>query len=226
MAMGGGGFTMDDPLLDRYVLGLVDSPKPKVCFVPTASGDAAAYIDQFTTAFTAYGAEPSVLRLFERDVDDIVEFLGSQDAVYVGGGNTVNMLAIWKLHGVDDALRNAWEKGVVLAGLSAGACCWFEAFTTNSYGSDSVAAGDGLGFLEGSFSPHHSSEPTRRPALARMIGDGTLPPGFACDDFAAIHFEDTGHQAITSRRDAAAYRVAPGEVDTWKEVQLTSSYLG
>ncbi len=224
--MGGGGFTMEDPLLDRYVLGLLDSPKPAVCFVPTASGDSLSYIEKFTTAFTAYGAEPSVLRLFERDVDDIVGFLATRDLIYVGGGNTLNMLAIWNLHGVDTALRTAWESGVVLAGLSAGAGCWFEAFTTHSFGADTAAAGEGLGFLEGSFSPHHSSEPTRRPAVARMIADGTLPPGYACDDFAAIHFRDDTHRAIVSRPDAAAYRVTPGDGDTWSETRLDGAYLG
>ncbi len=217
---------MDDPLLDRFVLDLVDSPKPRVCFVPTAAGDSPGYVDKFTTAFTAYGAEPSVLGLFYPDVDDIVAFLCAKDVVYVGGGNTVNMLAIWKLHGVDTALRTAWENGVVLAGLSAGACCWFEAFTTDSFRVNSADPMSGLGFLEGSFSPHHSSEPARRPAFGRLIANGTLPPGLACDDFAAIHFHDDIPQAITSHRGAAAYRVTPGEGDTWDEVKLPAAYLG
>ena len=227
VAMGGGGFSMDDPLLDWFVLDLVDAPKPKVCFIPTASGDSPGYIDKFHAAFTAYGATPSVLNLFYRDVDNLVEFLGTQDVIYVGGGNTVNMLAVWSIHGVDAALRAAWEGGVVLAGLSAGANCWFDAFTTDSFRIGRADPAEGLGFLQGSFSPHHSSEPARRPAFAHLIADGTLPPGYACDDFAAIHFLGTEtHQAVISQPEAAAYRVNRGDDGTFDEVRLAAAYLG
>lgn len=224
--MGGGGFSMDDPLLDRFVLDLVDSPSPKVCFIPTASGDSPGYIDKFTTAFTAYGAQPSVLSLFYREVDNIVEFLGGQDIIYVGGGSTVNMLNIWDIHGVDAALRMAWATGVVLAGLSAGANCWFEWFTTDSFRVGRADPAEGLGFLKGSFSPHHSSEPARRPEYAKLIASGTIPDGYACDDYAAIHFAGNAHQAITSRPDAAAYRVSHAEGESFDEVKLTAAYLG
>lgn len=225
--MGGGGFSMDDPLLDRFVLELVDSPKPRVCFIPTASGDSPGYIDKFHAAFTAYGAAPTVLNLFYRDADNLVEFLGTQDVIYVGGGNTVNMLAIWRIHGVDAALRAAWEGGVVLAGLSAGANCWFDAFTTDSFRIGSADPAEGLGFLRGSFSPHHSSEPARHPAFTHFIADGTLPPGYACDDFAAIHFLGTAtHQAVISHPEAAAYRVNRGDNGTFDEVKLAAAYLG
>lgn len=226
VAMGGGGFSMDDPLLDRFVLDLVDSPHPEVCFVPTASGDSPGYIDKFHAAFTAYGAKPSVLSLFYRDVDNIVEFLDTKDVIYVGGGNTVNMLSIWDLHGVDAAIRSAWENGVVLAGISAGASCWFEAFTTDSFRIGRADPAEGLGMLEGSFSPHHSTEPARRPEFARLIATGAIPPGYACDDYAAIHFSGAGHQAITSRPEAAAYRVSPAENGAFDEVKLTAAYLG
>jgi peptidase E len=226
VAMGGGGFSMDDPLLDRFLLDLVDSSSPRVCFIPTASGDSASYSDKFTTAFTAYGAQPSVLSLFYREVDNIVEFLASQDVIYVGGGNTVNMLKIWEIHGVDAALHMAWENGVVLAGLSAGANCWFEAFTTDSYRVGRADPAEGLGFLSGSFSPHHSSEPARRPEYARLIAAGDIPAGYACDDFAAIHFTGDAHQAITSRPEAAAYRVSQADGGSFDEVKLTAAYLG
>ncbi len=226
VAMGGGGFSMDDPLLDRFVLDLVDAAKPKVCFIPTASGDAPGYSEKFQTAFTAYGAEPSVLSLFYRDIPDAAHHLMSQDIIYVGGGNTVNMVAIWKLHRVDQALRAAWESGVVLAGLSAGANCWFEAFTTDSYKIGNADPAEGLGFLKGSFSPHHSSEPARRPRFNELVGDGTLPEGYACDDFAAIHFRgDASHQAVTSHPDAGAYRVNRGEDGASEEIKLTAALL-
>jgi len=227
VAMGGGGFSMDDPLLDRFVLSLVDSLRPRVCFIPTPSGDSPGYIDKFHAAFTAYGAEPSVLNLFYRDIDNIVEFLGTKDIVYVSGGNTVNALAIWRIHGVGAALRAAWEGGVVLAGLSAGANCWFEAFTTDSFRVGSADPAEGLGLLPGSFSPHHSSEPARRPAFTRLIAEGVLPPGYACDDFAAIHFRGTeSHQAVISHPDARAYRVNRGDEGTFDEVTLSAAYLG
>lgn len=225
VAMGGGGFSDDDPLLDRYVLDLVDAPRPAVCFIPTASGDAPGYIDKFHAAFTAYGAQPAVLGLFQREIDDIDEFLEAQDVVYVGGGNTVNMLAIWKLHGVDAALRRAWERGVVLAGLSAGANCWFEAFTTDSFRIGGADPAAGLGLVSGSFSPHHSGEPARRPAFGRLIADGTLPAGYACDDYAAIHVAENDHRAIASRPEASAYRVTRVD-DGYEETRLPATALG
>ncbi len=209
--MGGGGFSMDDPVLDRYVVEVSGVPDPRICFVGTASGDAEAYRVSFLEAFPAWAFEPTTLDLFERTVDDLEAFLGDQNVIYVGGGNTANLLAIWRVHGVDRALRTAWEAGVVLAGVSAGANCWFEASTT-----DSFAVGraepllDGLGFAPGSFCPHYDSEAERRPRFHELIGDGTLPPGIACDDFAAVHLVGTDVlEVVASRGVAGAYRVAP-----------------
>jgi len=210
VAMGGGGFSDDDPPLDRYVLDLVDAPRPKVCFVGTASGDAESYRLKFFEAFTRHGCEPTALTLFNREVADIVAFLGEQHVVYVGGGNTAVMLAAWRVHGVDAALRAAWDAGVVMAGVSAGANCWFEASTTDSFllgGADALP--DGLGLLQGSFTPHYAGEAARRPSLHALVASGALPPGLACDDFAAVHVVGTELQeAIASRADAGAYRVS------------------
>jgi len=133
IAMGGGGFSMDDPLLDRYVLELVDAERPSVCFIPTASGNVATYVVRFLDAFPASSFAPTYLGLFDRRTADIGSFLGEQDLIYAGGGNTANVLAIWHLHGVDVAIRAAWEAGVVLCGVSAGANCWFEASATDSF---------------------------------------------------------------------------------------------
>ncbi len=207
--MGGGGFLMGDPLLDRFVVGLTDAARPRICFVPTASGDADRSVARFFESFPARSCEPSVLRLFDREVQDVVAFLGEQDVVYVGGGNTLNMLAVWRLHGVDTALRAAWEAGVVMAGISAGANCWFEASTTDSFllgHADPLL--DGLGFVRGSFTPHYSGEPARRPSLLSLVGSGALPDGYACDDFAAVHAVDGEvREAVASMDDARAYRV-------------------
>ena len=212
VAMGGGGFSMDDPVLDAYVMDLVDAPRPKVCLLPTATASMPTYLPGFLGAFPSSSFEPTLLDLFHRTVGDLESFLGEQDVIYVPGGNTVNMLAVWRAHAVDRALRSAWESGVVLSGLSAGANCWFEASTTDSFlvgTADPLA--DGLGFLPGSFCPHFDGEEHRRPAFHRLVADGTLPPGIACDDFAAVHFVGTELlEAVASKDGACAYRVTPG----------------
>ncbi|MDP9330859.1 MAG: peptidase E [Actinomycetota bacterium] len=127
--------------------------------------------------------------MFDRDDRDLRGFLLSQDAIFVGGGNTANLLAIWRVHGLDAILREAWEAGVVLAGASAGANCWFQASTTDSFG-PLASFEDGLGLLQGSFSPHNDAEAGRRPLFLELIADG-FPPGIACDDLAAVHFLGT-----------------------------------
>jgi peptidase E len=209
VAMGGGGFSDDDPALDGYVVDLIDETRPKICFIPTASGDIPPSIVRFYDAFPARSFETSVLRLFQRTVADIDAFLGEQDVIYVGGGNTANLLDVWRRHGVDRALSAAWEAGVVLCGVSAGANCWFEASTTDSFlvgRADPLT--DGLGFVPGSFSPHYDSEPARRPRLHALVASGALPGGLACDDLAAVRFDGTSLvEAIASRPGAGAYRV-------------------
>jgi dipeptidase E len=212
VAMGGGGFSSDDGVLDRYVLSLVDARRPKVCFVPTASATVPTYVLRFLEAFPARSFEPTYLDLFDRTVADVAAFLGEQDVIYVGGGNTANMLAVWRVHGVDRALRGAWEAGVVCCGVSAGANCWFEASTTDSFlrgRADPLP--DGLGFARGSFCPHYDGEPSRRPSYLGLVADGSLPDGFACEDFAAVHLVDGAlDEAIASREGASAFRVRRG----------------
>jgi dipeptidase E len=218
VAMGGGGWMMDDPALDRFVLGLTDASQPRICFIPTASGDHPSS-ERFLEAFPADGFDATILRLFDREVADIGAFLGEQDVVYVGGGNTVSMLAVWRAHGVDRALRDAYDAGVVMTGMSAGANCWFEACTTDSYQlgrADPFL--DGLAFVPGSFTPHYDSEPPRRPAVLEFVASGVLPPGFACDDYAAVHMIDGElREAVRSRPDARAFRVEPVDGETAEE---------
>ena len=218
VAMGGGGWLMDDPALDRFMLGLVDASRPRICLIPTASGDPPS-AERFHEAFPSDGFDASILRLFDREVADIGSFLGEQDVVYVGGGNTVSMLAVWRAHGVDRALRDAYDAGVLMTGMSAGANCWFEACTTDSYQlgrADPLL--DGLAFVPGSFTPHYDSEPARRPAVLELVASGGLPPGFACDDYAAVHMIDGElREAVRSRPDARAIRVEPGDGETFEE---------
>jgi dipeptidase E len=212
VAMGGGGWMMGDLALDRFVLGLTDARRPRICFVPTASGDHPSS-ERFLEAFPPAGFDASILRLFDREVADLGAFLGEQDVVYVGGGNTVSMLAVWRAHGVDRALRDAHDAGVVMTGMSAGANCWFEACTTDSFQlGRAELLRDGLGFVPGSFTPHYDSEPARRPAVLELIASGALPPGFACDDDAAVHLADgTLREAVRSRPDARVFRVEPDD---------------
>jgi dipeptidase E len=225
--MGGGGFSMEpeNPLLDDFIIGLAGVDRPRVCFLPTASGDADAYVVKFYDAF-ARRTEASHLALFNRTVADLGTFLLQQDVIYVGGGNTANMLAIWRTHGVDRVLREAWEAGVVLAGLSAGSICWFECGTTDSFGLDLAALRDGLGLLTGSHCPHYDGEAQRRPTYHRLVAEGPLSDGYAADDGAALVFVDTElREVVSSRPDAAAYRVEALD-GVARETRLETRYLG
>ena len=231
VAMGGGGFSMepDNPLLDDHVLELARAgrgrSRPRVCFVPTASGDADGYIARFYAAF-ARKAEAAHLALFTRTIVDLSPFLLEQDVVYVGGGNTANLLAVWRVHGVDRIMREAWERGTVLAGLSAGSICWFEGGTTDAFGG-LAALTDGLGLLPGSHSPHHDGEPGRRPTYHRLVADGTLPDGYAADDGAALVFDGTDlAEVVSSRPGARGYRVVRGASGEAVETELSTRYLG
>jgi dipeptidase E len=232
VAMGGGGFSMepDNPLLDDHVLGLARASRgrerPRVCFLATASGDAPTYIAEFYAAF-ARRAEASHLALFVRTVDDVDGFLYDQDVIYVGGGNTENMMAIWRLHGVDRALRRAWESGVVMTGVSAGSLCWFETGTTDSFGPRLAALSGGLGFVPGSHAPHYDGEPTRRPHYQRLVAEGALPAGYAADDGAALVFRGMQlTEVVASRPDARAYRVERGAGGDVVETELPTRFLG
>ena len=217
MALGGGGFSaaedprepssIDDLILER-ARERRGRERPAVCFIPTASGDSAGYLERFHAAFDDR-AEASHLTLFDRQVDDIDAFLLDQDAIYVGGGNTASMLAVWRAHGVDVVLRRAHDAGIVLTGTSAGALCWFASGTTDSYGTQLAAVHGALGFVAGSLSPHYDGEVERRPTFHRLIADGSLPDGLAADDGAALVFDGSELiESVAERDGARTYRVA------------------
>lgn len=248
VAMGGGGFLVAGDsgggVLDDYVLSLTRKKKPRICFLPTASGDSREFIVRFYEAFPAKRAEASHLLLFgvPRPPKDIREFLLSQDVIYVGGGNTANMLAVWRVHGVDRVLREAWRRGIVLTGVSAGMLCWFEGGVTDSFGRPLSAIHDGLGFLKGSACPHYDGETDRRPIYHRLLRRGPelgLPAGVAVDDWAAIHYIGTPgspgippkiHVCIASRPNAKCYRVSVrtsgGGGGVVREEEMKTRYLG
>jgi len=192
--------------LDEYVLAQAQSPSPSVLFLPTASGDADAYVLRFYTAFSGLPCRPSHLSLFRR-TPDLRACLLSQDVIYVGGGNTKSMLGVWREWGLPEILREAWSAGVVLAGISAGAICWFEQGLTDSFDGD-LRPLQCLGFLRGSCCPHYDGEAARRPTYHQLVRRGDLLPGFAIDDGVALHFiGDDLHHVATSRPRVNAYRV-------------------
>lgn len=216
VAMGGGGFAMepDNPRLDDYLLSLARRrrARPRVLFVGSASGDSRNFIGRFRGAFLGKDCVTDVLPLFRRYHRDLEALVLSQDLIFVGGGNTANLLAMWRAHGLDRALRTAWQAGVVLAGVSAGGLCWFEDGVTDSWGSDPAPLGDGLGFLPGSFCPHYDGEPDRRPCYESLIAGGALPGGWAADDGVALHFEGTQLiEVVSSRPEAECWRVTRGQ---------------
>jgi len=210
--------------LEEYILAASGAAKPRVCFVPTASGDDPIYISRFFEIYGRFDAQPSVLRFFARVPVDLRAFLFGFDVVHIGGGNTRSMLAVWRDWGFDTVLREAYERGILLCGSSAGSICWFEAGVTDSIAGD-LTAMSGLGFLPGSNCPHYDGEPERRPTYQRLVREGTLGDGIACDDGVGLHFIDGRLTKIASARpEARAYRVVR-DVDVVREVPLVGVTL-
>lgn len=213
LTLGGGGFLMSadgSSLLDDLALDLTATTRPRVCFIPTASGDAASATERFEAAFPDSRARTSVLSLFNMSPYGYTDptMLLDQDLIYVGGGSTANLLALWRLHGLVPILEQAAASGTVLAGISAGMNCWFEASSTDSYG-PLAPLNDGLGFLPGGACPHYLGEPTRRERLLEWVGSGALPETLALDDGAAALWVDGELvRVVTERRGAAAVRVS------------------
>jgi dipeptidase E len=224
LALGGGGFSASDDgtsAIDDFLLGLTGKDRPRVCFVPTASGDADGYSQQFETAF-AGRADTSVLSLFCHEPWGYADpsMLLEQDVVYVGGGSTANLLAVWRLHGLPDLLVQAAAQGVVLAGVSAGMNCWFEGSSTDSFGPLAPLA-DGLGLIGGSACPHHLGEPGRREKYLGWVADGSLGPGHAADDHVGLLFRDGELvEAVAERPNRSAFRVERDGPDRAVEIEI------
>lgn len=226
VAIGGAGLSTegDDLLLEKYILSLSAAASPKICFVGTASGDAQTYIDRFYDACTRLPCTPTHLSLFKPPSNDLAAYLLEQEIIYVGGGNTKNLLILWRAWGLDAIMRRAYERGIILCGVSAGSICWFAQGTTDSlFGA--LTPITCLGFLPGSNSPHYNSEPERRPTYHRLIASGEIGDGYAADDGVGLHFVDGSlHRIISSRPDARAYRVERGD-DGVVETELKPTYL-
>ncbi len=209
-AMGGGGFTMEptNPLLDDFVLSLARPAEPRILFLPTASGDTTAQINAFKARFAERTCTPECLSLFRlrESTRTLQETVLAHDILYIGGGSMRNLLAIWHAHGLDRLLVQAWREGRILAGLSAGAMCWFDAGVTRSSGPPEPIAG--LGLLEGSLTVHADGEPERLPVWLTGVRDGTLPGGWSVDDGVGLLFRGTRlSRVVSSRPGAGAQRV-------------------
>jgi dipeptidase E len=218
----------DGTLLDDYVLSLVGAPRPRVCFLPTASGDADHYVVRFYRRFSP-GCEASHVSLFRRDhgmggvEDDLATHLLSQDLIYVGGGNVLSMLGAWRAHGLDAILRKAWRRGVVLCGPSAGSLCWFDQALSAFHGAPRPVRG--LGLLPYSNCVHYDAEPARRAEYHRAVAEG-MCGGYAADDGVALHFRGTRlAHAVSSRAEGCAYEVR-ADAGRVAETRLEVGYLG
>jgi len=227
IAMGGGGFSMepDNLALDRYVIEQTAKSHPRVCFLSQASGEARDYIINFYNAFNKLDCQASHLSLFQPHTADIEDFLLSQDVIYVGGGNTKSMLALWREWDLPAILHRAGEQGIILAGISAGSICWFEQGLTDSI-PGKLTVLPCLGFLSGSCTPHYDGEVNRRPSFQTYVAKGDIMPGYAFDDGAAGHFVDGSFAAcVSSRPNAKGYHVDPHDSQAVETV-LETRYLG
>jgi peptidase E len=216
-----------NPLLDDYVLSLARVRRPKVCFLPTASGDADHYVVRFYRAFAAPRCAPSHISLFRREtgVGDLRAHLLAQDIIYVGGGSLVSLMGTWRAHGLDEALFAAWRRGVILCGGSAGSLCWFS-HSVSSFHEGPPRRLEGLGFLPHSNAVHYNDEPGRRTAFLEAVGAG-LPSGYGVGDGAALHFVDTDLvEVVSSRPGARARYVTPDGQGGAVEEELSVRYLG
>ena len=229
LAIGGGMLMPRDaiPLHVQYATELSGRSRPRLCVLNQAVGDDPNTYLRFYDRLASAPVEVRHLSLFPMpNVSDPEDLLMSQDIIFVGGGSVANMLAVWRVHGLDQVMRSAWEAGVVLAGVSAGAICWFAGGTTDSFGPLRPFT-DGLGLLPGSYCPHYDSEPARRPLYNDLVAKGALPAGIACDDGAAAHFiDDDLAEIVTDRPDAHGFSVSRVGDATAAETPLPARLLG
>lgn len=214
IAIGGVGFTkkgqdeasISSDLIHKYFLEQTQTRSPRICFIPTASGEDQKYIISFYQTFATYDCKPVHLSLFDPPTSDLESFILGFDAIFVGGGNTKSMLALWREWKLDHILKKAWEQGTLLGGSSAGALCWFEEGITDSIPGPLTAISC-LGFLKGSFCPHYDSEKERKPTYMRMLRDG-MKAGMAADDYVALHYiGDTLEKIVCASDTGCGYHV-------------------
>ena len=221
----GGGNVFAEPLLNRYVLQQTLLKKPKICFIPTASGDSDAYIDLFYQAMARQSCVPSHLSLFRGTTADLESVILNQNAIYVGGGNTRNLMTLWKDWGLDLILRKAYDQGIVMSGVSAGSLCWFDEGVTDSIPGP-LTAMKTMGWLKGSNCPHYDGEVQRRPSYHRLIQNHELGSGYAADDNVGLHFIDEQFShAVSSHPEKHGFKVTIQNEKVTEE-KIEPRYLG
>ena len=208
IAIGGGGFgrTQESNLIEQYILDQTSKKNPKICFIPTATGDLDSYIVNFYSVFTKLKCEPSHISFFKRTID-LQAHIQKQDAIFVGGGNTKSMLAVWRDWGLDLILKDAYDRGVVMSGVSAGAICWFEGGLTDSWESD-LKMMECMNFIPGNCAPHYDEEPERRPATKKFLENKSIDFMYGIEGGAALHFiDEMPNSTIRFKKNKNAYKV-------------------
>ena len=207
VAIGGGGFgrTTKDLRIEKYILNLSEKENPNICFIPTATGDNDSYKVNFYDVFTKFNCNPTHIDFFKRTID-LSSHINKQDIIFVGGGNTKSMLAVWKDWGLDVLLRDSYENGTVMSGVSAGAICWFEKGITDSWAHD-LAVMDCLGFVNGICCPHYDEEPARKPFVEKSLKDNLIDHCFSIEGNCALHLRDNiPYRAINFGKNKNAYK--------------------
>ena len=207
IAIGGGGFGANpgQGIIEAYILKQTKKKKPKICFIPTATGDNEAYKVNFYSTFSKLDCDPTHLDFFKR-TPDLKKLILNQDAIFVGGGNTKSMLAVWKDWGLDKILRTAYRNGVVMSGVSAGAICWFHQGVTDSWSSD-LKIISCLNFIKGTCCPHYDEEPERKPAVKKFLMSGKIKDVYTVDGGVALHIKDEkDFKSVVFRKDKGRYR--------------------
>lgn len=225
----GGKFSVESwqqPLLQRHLLGLAKRPTPRICLLAGASGDSATAIETFYRELNQHDCRPFHLNMYKPVTRDFEDFFRSMDIVYVSGGATKNLVAVWRDWGVDGALRAAWDGGVIMSGTSAGSICWFESGLTDSFPTELLPV-DCTGMLPGSGCPHYDSRPDRAPIFRRLIADGTMPsPGIGTDDDTAAHYIDGALHEVVSQRATAGACIVARTNEGFSETPIPVRFLG
>ena len=208
ISIGGGGFgrSLGELRIEKYIINQCDSSKPKICFIPTATGDDSGYINNFYRAFNTLDCIPSDISFFKRTIN-LREHILNQDIIFVGGGNTKSMLAVWREWGLDIILKEAYNKGIIMSGVSAGAICWFDKGITDSWSHD-LAIMDCLGFVNGTCCPHYDEEPNRRPFVKKELVNKNIDSCISIEGFNALHLiDDKPEYSVSFKNDNNSYNV-------------------
>ena len=208
VAIGGGGFgrTVKDLRIEEYILGLSNKEKPNICFIPTATGDNDSYKVNYYDVFSKFNCNPTHIDFFKRTID-LSSHISSQDIIFVGGGNTKSMLAVWRDWNLHNILKDAYERGTIMSGVSAGAICWFEKGITDSWAND-LAVMECLGFIDGVCCPHYDEEPERRPFVRKMLKENVITNCLSIEGNSALHIKnDIPFAAINFGKNKNAYDV-------------------